>query len=99
MIHTTPESGGNWLLLVYQLPTRPSRARVHVWRRLHEIGAIAVKNSAYVLPNSSQSHEDFEWMRNEIIGLKGQATVFDARSVEAATDEEIFNGFREARRQ
>jgi len=29
-----------WLLLTHQLPARPSNARVKVWRRLQEIGAV-----------------------------------------------------------
>src|SRR5437899_2730546 len=41
-----------WLLLVHQLPPRPSHVRVKTWRRLQELGAIALKNSVYVLPNS-----------------------------------------------
>lgn len=92
-------TGGAWLLLAYQLPVRPSNARVQTWRRLQRLGAVAVKNSVYVLPNSAQAREDFEWVKAEIDALKGQASVFSADAVDAETGEEIAAQFRRARQQ
>mgnify|MGYP003296057089 CR=1 FL=1 len=71
-------SEGRWLLLAHQLPTRSSNARVKTWRRLQQIGAVPVRNSVYVLPNTEQCREDFEWIRSEIVALGGEATVFAA---------------------
>jgi len=45
---------GKWPVLVYQLPARPSNLRVRIWRRLQHLGAIALRNSVYVLPNSAE---------------------------------------------
>ena len=87
-----------WLLLVYQLPARPSNIRVRTWRRVLQVGAVGLKNSAYVLPNSPQAKEDFEWIKAEIVALKGQANVFLADPLDAATREEIVSAFRTARR-
>jgi len=86
-----------WLLLVYQLPAKPSNIRVRTWRRLRQVGAVGLKNSAYVLPNNPQAKEDFEWIKAEIVGLKGQANVFLADHLDAATQEEIAAAFRAAR--
>ena len=91
--HRAPE----WLLLVYQLPAKPSNIRVRTWRRLLQVGAVGVKNSAYVLPNTPQTKEDFEWIKAEIVALKGQANVFLADHLDAATQEEIADAFRSAR--
>ena len=88
-----------WLLLAHQLPTRPSNARVKTWRRLQKVGALAVKNSVYVLPNSPQAREDLEWIKAEIVAMKGQATMFAAESVDSLSDEEIVAAFRSARQQ
>ena len=62
-----------WLLLVHQLPAKPSRTRVKTWRRLQAVGAVAIKNSVYVLPRSDEGREDLEWIRGEIISQGGQA--------------------------
>jgi hypothetical protein len=70
-----------WLLLVHQLPPRPVGVRVRVWRRLRELGAVAVKNSVYALPNQHDAREDFEWVRAGIAAAGGQATVFQAFGV------------------
>jgi hypothetical protein len=86
-----------WLLLLHQLPTQPSKARVKTWRRLQQIGAIPLRNSAYVLPNSDQSHEDFEWMKSEIVAMGGEATVVAANMLDADADAEIVSAFRKAR--
>ena len=48
-----------WLLLVHQLPPTPSNLRVRTWRRLQELGAVAIKQSVYVLPDTADSREDF----------------------------------------
>jgi hypothetical protein len=86
-----------WLLLAHQLPTRPSNARVKTWRRLQQVGAVAARNSVYVLPNTDQCREDFEWLRNEIAGLGGEATVFSADALSPGGGEEIVTTFQRTR--
>ena len=86
-----------WLLLAHQLPTRPSNARVKTWRRLQQIGAVASRNSVYVLPNAEPCREDFEWLRSEIIALGGDATVFSADAVSPGGGEDIVATFQRTR--
>jgi hypothetical protein len=86
-----------WLVFVHQLPAHPSNARVKTWRRLQQIGAVAVKNAVYVLPNTAQTHEDFEWLRTEVIALGGQATIFEASSISGVEERQIIKQFRAAR--
>lgn len=86
-----------WLLLGHQLPTRSSNARVKTWRRLQQIGAVPARNSVYVLPNSEQCREDFEWIRSEIVALGGEATVFAADAISAGGTEDIVAVFQRTR--
>lgn len=58
-----------------------------------------MRNSVYVLPNSPQAREDFEWVKAEIEALKGEASVFVANTVDARVSEDIAGAFRHARRQ
>ncbi len=85
------------MLLVHQLPPKPTNLRVRIWRKLQKLGAVAIKNSVYVLPANEKTHEDFQWLKEEIESAGGEATVFQAASVEGATDEEIIAAFRKAR--
>lgn len=58
-----------WLLLFHQIPPKPDYSRVKIWRRLQRLGAVALKNSVYVLPKSDQAVEDFQWLIKEIVQL------------------------------
>jgi hypothetical protein len=91
------ESKQEWLLLVHLLPPKPTNLRVRIWRKLQKLGALPLKNSVYVLPFDEKTHEDFQWLKQEIEAAGGEATVFRAGSVEGATDEELVKAFREAR--
>ncbi len=100
MVTRTGEIGGQprrWLLLVHLLPATPSNLRVRTWRRLVQLGAIAVKQSVYLLPDSPSAREDFEWLKTEIIGAGGEATVFAADSVDTWSDDALVAEFRRLR--
>ena len=63
----------SWLLLIHQIPPKPGYLRVKVWRRLQALGAVAIKNSVYALPNTDEAREDFEWVLREIVKEGGEA--------------------------
>jgi len=86
-----------WLVFAYQLPARPSNGRVKTWRRLQQVGAVPVKNSVYVLPNTAQAMEDFEWLRTEVGAFGGQASIFEASSINGVEERQIIEHFRKAR--
>lgn len=87
----------SWILLIHQLPPSPANLRVRIWRKLQKLGAIVIKNSVYVLPFDDRTHEDFQWLKQEIESAGGEAVVFRAGAVEGTTDEEIISDFRKAR--
>ncbi|MBI4525891.1 MAG: chromate resistance protein [Deltaproteobacteria bacterium] len=91
------ESEGRWLLLIHQIPPKPNYFRVKIWRRLQKIGAVAVKNSVYVLPRSDQTQEDFQWTLREIVEGGGEATLCEARFVEGLSNDQIEDLFQAAR--
>jgi hypothetical protein len=84
-------------MFVHQLPAHPSNLRVRTWRRLQQIGAVAVKQAVYVLPDSPGAREDFEWLRTEIEGAGGQASVFVADTVDSWTHDALVEEFRRTR--
>ena len=88
-----------WLILVHQLPPHPSNLRVRTWRRLQQLGAVAVKQSVYVLPDIPESREDFEWLKVEIEGAGGDAVVYSADHVDAAAEAAVIEQFRHLRQQ
>ena len=78
-----------WLILMHQLPPQPDYFRVKIWRRLRAVGAAQLKNSVYVLPNTPEAREDFEWLSREIVAGKGEATLCEANMISGTTDKEV----------
>ncbi len=86
----------NWLILLPHIPPQPSSLRVRVWRRLQQLGAVAVKNAAYALPNTEAALEDFQWLAQEIVDSGGGVMLLEANGL-AGADEEIRDLFRSER--
>jgi len=91
------DSEGQWLLLIHQIPPKPDYFRVKIWRRLQRLGAVAIKNSVYVLPKNEQTQEDFQWVLREIVEGGGEATLCEARFVDGLSDGEVEGLFQTAR--
>src|SRR5262245_27521759 len=79
----TPEPVGaaRWLLLIHQIPPKPDYLRVKIGRRLQRVGAVAIKNSVYVLPPTADAYEDFQWIVREIEEGGGDAFLSGASLV------------------
>jgi hypothetical protein len=86
-----------WLLLIHQLPPKPAYLRVKIGRHLQRLGAVAVKNSVYVLPATDQAREDFAWVYREILEGGGDASVCEARFFEGLSDGQVEGLFHAAR--
>ena len=82
-----------WLVLFHQIPLKPDYLRVKVRRRLLRMGAVALKNSVYVLPRSDDGLEDFQWLRREIVADGGDAMICEAGFVAGVTDGELLSLF------
>jgi hypothetical protein len=89
--------GNAWLLLIHQIPPKPNYLRVKIGRRLQRLGAVAVKNSVYVLPKSEQAQEDFQWVLREISEAGGDGSVCEARFVDGLTNDQLERLFHAAR--
>ena len=92
-LESFPQEGRRWLLLIHQVPPKPDYLRVKVRRRLQKLGAAPLKNSVYVLPDTEEHLEDFQWLANEIVADGGDATICSATMLSGATDEELESMF------
>ena len=76
-----------------QLPSTPSSARVALWRRLRAIGATAMVNGAWVLPDTTLHAKFFEQLRGNILGQGGTAFVLVVPASPPEVDEAIMGRF------
>ena len=74
-------AGTRWLLLLHQIPAKPDYLRVKVWRRMQQIGAVTIKNAAWVLPATDAAMEDFQWLMREI-DAEGDQQVRERRDLD-----------------
>jgi hypothetical protein len=86
-----------WLVLIHQLPPEPAYLRVKVARRLQRIGAVAIKNTVYVLPATDQALEDMQWTIAEIRAGGGEANLCESRFVDGLTSGDLQQRFNDAR--
>jgi hypothetical protein len=85
------------MLLIHQIPPTPAYLRVKIGRHLHRIGAAAIKNSVYALPQNDETQEDFQWVLREIVKGGGDASLVEARFIEGLSDEQVIGLFQSAR--
>lgn len=84
-----------WLLLVYRVPSEPTRLRAAVWRRLKGLGAIYLQNSAAALPASPAAERALRKLRHEITEMAGTAVLLSCGVL--AGEQEVLAAFQAAR--
>ncbi len=94
------ESLSPWLLCIHNIPPKPPYLRAKAAKRLAALGAVAVKNAVYVLPNDERQRDGLVWLAREIEQGGGRAYVcgasFDVTGG-GLNDTHIKNLFVEAR--
>jgi len=85
----------SWLVLVYRIPSEPTRLRATVWRRLKGLGAVYLQNSVATLPANSVSERALRKLRREILEMGGTAQLLASQALAGQGD--IFAVFQAAR--
>src|ERR1700756_5080462 len=87
----------HWLLLVSRFPSSRASQRVEVWRKLQRYGALALRSSGHVLPESASNQEKLEWLATAIRNYRGDASVVRVQGFDDLPDEQLRRRFMEAR--
>jgi len=75
-----------WLLLVYRVPSEPTRLRAAVWRRLKSLGAVYLQNSAAVLPAGRTAEHALRRLRRDIVDMEGSAVLLTSTALVGGQD-------------
>src|SRR3989442_6868388 len=86
-----------WLTLLMSLPPTPTRHRVGVWRKLQRMGAVRLRGSAWILPETAETTELFQWLVQEVQTFRGEATLLHVDRIENMTEEQVGALFHKAR--
>ena len=85
----------DWLVLIYRIPSEPTRLRATVWRRLKGLGAVYLQNSVAALPAGSGSERALRKLRREILEMGGTAQLLASQAL--AGQQDILGVFQAAR--
>jgi DNA-binding transcriptional regulator PaaX len=88
-------SSQQWLVLVYRIPSEPTRLRATAWRRLRSLGAIYLQNSVAALPASPASERALRKLRHEITEMTGSAVLLRCDTL--AGEGDVLAAFQAAR--
>lgn len=94
---TSAERESPWLLLVFSLARKAASLRVTVWRKLQRNGALPLGNSGYLIPNSVENRERFEWLATTIRSHQGEASVVEVQSIDNCSGPQLMKRFTDAR--
>jgi len=86
-----------WLTLLMSLPPTPTRHRVGVWRKLQRIGAVKLRGAAWILPETAETTELFQWLVQEIQSFRGEATLLRVDRIDTMADDQVTALFHKAR--
>ena len=87
-----------WVILVYKIPSQPTRLRAQIWRHLQRVGALYLQDSVSIVPATSELAENMQWIADEIQELGGEAYLFRATTTTPPHEEQIVGRFAEASR-
>jgi DNA-binding transcriptional regulator PaaX len=83
----------SWLLLIYKVPSEPSARRVYVWRKLKRLGALLLHDSVWALPATPRTHEQLQWLAEEIREMPGDALLWEAQTLLTGQEQSIKQQF------
>jgi hypothetical protein len=81
-------------MLSYKVPSEPARHRMAVWRRLKALGAVYLNNGVCLLPTNADHLRQIRMLANEIGEMGGEASVFEAVSLDRGERERVVERFR-----
>jgi len=92
----TPRS---WTILVYRVPTTPTRYRLAVWRKLQALGVVYLQDAVCVLPSRPDLDENLQYVVSSIEEMGGTAHLFSSQGQLPGGDDRIVGQFHHAAHQ
>jgi len=84
----------DWLLLVYRVPSEPSRNRVSVWRELKRRGALFVQSCVCVFPDLPECRAGLDAAIEKIETAAGSHFLFPIAGLDEPQSQRLADAFR-----
>src|SRR5215217_155737 len=77
MVDRTSAGPATWLVLIYTVPSEPSRVRAGVWREVKKAGAVYLRDGVCTLPESPETAMIFKAIADRVSASGGQVTLIE----------------------
>jgi hypothetical protein len=84
----------NWTLLVYKIPSQPTRLRLQIWRKLQRMGALYLQDAVCILPARPDLDENMQYIAESIAEMGGTYHLFHAKAFFPDGDARLAEGFQ-----
>ncbi len=88
-----------WTLLVYKLPSHPTKYRLNVWRKLQALGAVYLQDGVAALPTRDDLEENLGYVASFIAEQGGSFNLLRGQALIPGEDEKLVRRFQEASAQ
>jgi len=86
-----------WILLIYSVPSEPSRKRAYIWRELKKVGAVYLRDGVCALPERAETAVAFRQIAAKVEEFDGDATLVEGAQLDARRVEALMSAARAAR--
>lgn len=86
-----------WLLLIYTVPSEPSRKRAYIWREVKKVGALYLRDGVCALPEREETTAAFRQIAAKVVEFEGEATVVTAAHLDDARTAALIDAMHAAR--
>ncbi|GAC1629387.1 MAG: hypothetical protein NVS4B9_21190 [Ktedonobacteraceae bacterium] len=83
----------SFVILIYQVPSQPSAARVGIWRELKKIGALYLQQSVCILPATEPLQAALRKITERVSELGGNYHLLTLHSLPKEEEAKIVDGF------
>ncbi|WP_137925217.1 Chromate resistance protein ChrB [Cupriavidus sp. 2SB] len=85
---TPVQSSSPWVLLIVSLPTSAATARMRFWRGIKALGAAALRDGVYLLPDLAGLHEPLRALSTDAIQEDGKVWTLSVHATAPEQDAE-----------
>jgi hypothetical protein len=89
--------GMRWVVLLARVPAEPSRHRVAIWRELRRLGAVAIGQSVWALPDRPAATSGLDRIAELVARGSGELTLLEAVGRDQPSRERLERLYVEAR--
>jgi len=86
-----------WALLIYTVPSEPSRKRAYIWREIKKVGAVYLRDGVCALPERAETTTALQRIAAKVGEFGGEATLVEAAQLDPKREQALTAASQTAR--